>query len=230
MQTAPNARLQVTEHNEYVSRAAYDVSCNRALAQAAGFQGKEMAATNPPQQLHMLWPEERLASPPTVKVPPGYRLRVYEPSDLAPYLKLMSTAGLGEWNTERLEAVVVKVLPNGFFVIEHSASDELVAGAMAMHNPRPLHPHGGELSWVAASPAHAGKGLGTAVCAAVVARLLRAGYERIYLCTDDPRLPALKVYLKLGFIPFLLAPDMPGRWRAVCEKLGRPFTPEKWPA
>ena len=58
-----------------------------------------------------------------------------------------------------------------------------------------------------------------AVCAAVVARFLQAGYERIYLKTDDWRLPAIKVYLQLGFVPFLFTMGMEERWKTVCAKL-----------
>jgi mycothiol synthase len=71
--------------------------------------------------------------------------------------------------------------------------------------------------------------LGTAVCAAATARLLSAGYGRIYLQTDDWRLPALLTYLRLGYVPFLYAADMPSRWQSVCEALGWPYTPEAWP-
>ena len=116
-----------------------------------------------------------------------------------------------------------KCLPDGFFVIEHIQSGRLVATAMAHHQSLPEHPCGGELGWVAGDPAHKGKGLGYAVCAAVVRRLLEIGYRNIFLRTDDPRLPAISVYLKLGFVPFLFAPDMEGRWRDICAKLGTDF-------
>ena len=69
-----------------------------------------------------------------------------------------------------------------------------------------------------------------AVCAAVVRRLLQADYKNIYLKTDGWRLPALSIYLRQGWIPFLFLPDMEERWRDVCAKLDWPFTPEDWPA
>lgn len=72
---------------------------------------------------------------------------------------------------------------------------------MARHWPEELHPQGGVLGWVAGDPALKGKGLGLAVCAAVVARLIGGGYRRIYLSTDDFPLPAVKTCLKLGFPP-----------------------------
>ena len=100
---------------------------------------------------------------------------------------------------------------------------------MANHRPQEIHPFGGELGWVAGHPDHTGKGLGMAVCASVVRRLLQAGYKNIFLNTDDWRLPALSIYLRLGWIPLLYMADMEERWRDVCAKLDWPFNPQDWP-
>jgi mycothiol synthase len=184
--------------------------------------------SQPPQQLHMLWPERLMPAPPEPSLNPDYELRVFRPEDAGAYLALMHGAGFTQFDAEALKKWLDRVLPDGFFVVVYRPTGELAATALAAHNPSPLHPFGGELGWVAGSPAHAGRGLGRAVCAAVVRRFVCAGYRRIYLKTDDLRLPALKVYLGLGFVPFLFADDMPGRWQAICEKLSWPFTPEQW--
>jgi len=181
------------------------------------------------KQLHMLWPERLLHSPPPVVVPAGYALRTLRDEDKPGHLRVMAEAGFDQWNEQALEQWLFRVLPDGFFVVVHRASGQVVATAMATHNPSELHPYGGELGWVAASPQHAGRGLGMTVCAAVTARYLQAGYRRIYLKTDDFRLPAIKTYLKLGYVPFLYAEDMASRWREVCAKLSWPFTPDEWP-
>jgi len=175
-----------------------------------------------PEQLQMVWPEDRIDSPPDLCVPTGYSLRCYADEDEEDYGALMAKAGFDGWDHDRIEAARRSVLPNGFFLIEHPESGAIVATAMAQHNPSELHPYGAELGWVAADPKHAGKGLGMAVCAAVTRRLLQAGYRRIYLKTDDFRLPAIKTYLKLGYQPLLHAEGMLERWQAVCAKLGWP--------
>ena len=182
-------------------------------------------------QLQMLWPEALLGASPEPHVPPDYALRIYDPNlDLEDYLSLVHEAGFTDFDKQRVDGCLNRVLPNGFFVAVHRPTGEIVATAMATHNPKPLHPYGGELGWVAGRPAHAGKGLGTAVCAAVVKRFLSAGYRRIYLLTDDWRLPALKVYLKLGFVPFLFEQGIAARWQAICDSLTWPFTPDAWPS
>ncbi|MGQ9632492.1 MAG: GNAT family N-acetyltransferase [bacterium] len=174
-------------------------------------------------QLQMIWPKDRLNGPPSWSLPEGYTLRTYREGDAGEYIKLMRAAGFASWNESNLEDVLKKCLPGGLFFVVHNGTGAIVATSVAVHNPIEDHPFGGELGWVAADPAHRGRGLGYVVCAAVTKRFLDAGYKDIYLRTDDFRLPAIKTYLKLGWVPFLYAPDMEGRWRAVCEKLGIDF-------
>ena len=101
---------------------------------------------------------------------------------------------------------------------------------MTVHGANEQHPYGGELGYLAGDPEHSGRGLGYAVCCAVLQRYRDAGYRRVYLRTDDFRLAAIKIYLKLGFVPFLFADGMAERWKTVCEELLWTFSPEDWPA
>lgn len=183
----------------------------------------------PRQQLRMIWPRELLHAPPAVSIHPDYDLRPYRPGDEAGWFTLMALAGFGVWDVARLhESTFATILPEGWFFAVHRASGALVASAMSSHAPLLLHPFGGALNWVAGDPAHKGHQLGMTVCAAVTRRLLSAGYQNIYLLTDDWRWPALIIYLKLGYQPFLFAPDMAERWHTICTELGWPFTPDRW--
>jgi predicted dehydrogenase/RimJ/RimL family protein N-acetyltransferase len=171
-------------------------------------------------QLKMIWPADRLRRPPTPVVPEGYALRQYRPADdEAAYLALIAKAKLNLWTHQNIVNNLQHILPGGFFVVIHHATGRLVATALANHRPAPEHPHGGELGWVAADPDHKGRGLGLAVCAAATARLLSAGYTDIRLLTDDFRLPAIKVYLRLGYEPLLYRDGMAERWQKVYEAL-----------
>lgn len=180
------------------------------------------------QQLRMVWPKTKLDQPPTVKAPVGYHLRTYQPGDEPSFFHVMSLAGFEGWDMAKLLPWLQKVLPDGWFLVEHEATNQLVATAMAVHNPSPYYPFGGELGWVAAHPDHTGQRLGQVVCAAVTARLLKGGYTNIYLNTDDERLPAIKTYFNLGYRPVVITTDMTARWEAVCQKLNWPFTPQEW--
>jgi len=182
----------------------------------------------PYTQLQMLWPERLLDAPPIVRLPPGYSLRTYRRGDEPRFFKIMELAGWPGWDDEKLQPWIARIPPGSWFMAVHEGSGEIVTTAMGLHDHSELHPFGGELGWVAGDPAHAGKGLGLAVCAAVTARLLDAGYRDVHLYTEHWRLAALKTYLKLGYVPFLHTPEMPERWRAICALLQWPFTPELW--
>ena len=182
-------------------------------------------AIETPPQLQMVWPAGRPAPSPPSGLPEGYALRLFRAGEEQQHARLMVRAGFAEWSADRLPDVLRRVLPGGFFVIEHLPSGILVATAMATHNPSDLHPRGGELGWVASDPAHRHRGLGLAVCTAATLCFLRCGYQDIYLRTDDWRLPAIKLYLKLGFAPLLFATGMEERWRNVYAKLGVEWNP-----
>ena len=181
-------------------------------------------------QLHMLWPESPLRSPPPFTPPDGLQLRTYRRGDEPALVYLMGRAGFAGWGAARVTECMGRALPDGYFVVAETDTNRIVAATLAAHNPSPLHPSGGELCWVAADPDYRRRGLGYAVCAAATCRLLRAGYRRIYLKTDDFRLPAINLYLRLGYVPFLFEESMAARWEKICDRLERSCTPEAWPA
>jgi predicted dehydrogenase/GNAT superfamily N-acetyltransferase len=173
----------------------------------------------PKAQLKMAWPQDRLDAPPEPTLPAGYVLRGYRDTDKGAYLALMVKVGFEGWDAERLQRTLATVLPDGLFVIEHKATGALAATALCNHSPTDGFPYGGELGWVAGDPAHKGKGLGMAICAAATARFIQAGYRNIYLRTDDWRLPALKIYLKLGYRPVAGDKALHDRWKNVFTTL-----------
>ncbi|MCB0151348.1 MAG: GNAT family N-acetyltransferase [Caldilinea sp.] len=188
-----------------------------------------MAAESEPYlQLQMVWPDHLLDQPPVVRVAPGYHLRTYRPGDEPRFYEVMALAGWPGWDDERLRPWIARIPPGSWFMAVHTASDTIVATAMGLHDHSDDHPFGGELGWVAADPAHTGQGLGLAVSAAVTVRLLAAGYRNVHLYTEHWRLAAIKSYFKLGYVPFLYAPEMAQRWRALSLELGWPYTPEAW--
>ena len=179
-------------------------------------------------QLRMVWPEHLLDDPPCVQLPPGCSIRTYQRGDEPRFFRLMELAGWEGWDYDVLQPSLAKILPDGWFMAIHDSSNEIVATAMALHNYTGRYPFWGDLGWLASDPAHAGKGLGLAVSSAVTCRLINAGYRNIQLFTEDYRLPALKTYLRLGYLPSLYAPAMAKRWRAVCAKLQWPYAPDEW--
>ena len=181
-------------------------------------------------QLQMIWPASKwnaVIIPPLV---PGYLLRTARLDEEQAINEILLASGFSDWTSETYQQWFDKVIPDGLWLIEHAASGQAVCCTWACHRRMKRHPYGGELGWVGCRPEHTGKGLAAVTCAAVVRRFRQAGYRCIYLQTDDQRLPALKTYLKLGWIPNVMEtePDMPGRWQAVCEKLGWTCNLEGW--
>ena len=166
------------------------------------------------------WPREAATRPPVRPLPEGYALCTFRLGDAAEHLRLMHTAGFAEWGEKELADAIEKSLPDGFLVIRHIQTDRIAASAIAQRVPLDGFIEGGELNWVAADPEHRGKGLGYAVCAAATRRFIESGRQWVCLRTDDFRLAAIKVYLGLGYVPYLFAPDMRARWRRVCASLG----------
>jgi mycothiol synthase len=181
----------------------------------------------------LLWPRARLANPPVIRLPEGYELRTYRSGDDDAWLSIQNLADPeipgGDFG-EVLMKYHATLLPGGLFFAIDRAGGQAVATAGAIHNTRDgMFAFGGELGWVATIPSHQSKGLGNAVSAAAVGRLISAGYESIRVGTQDHRLPAIKLYLRMGFVPYLYAADMAERWRAACTAVNWPFTPQEWP-
>ena len=170
-----------------------------------------------PEQLQMIWPKDRLNSPPIWTVPDGYTLRTFKPGDEVGYIRVMKLAGFKSWSQNNIIETLKWTVPNGLLFIVHNATKQIVATAAALHRNHKR----GEFGWLAGDFVHNGKGSGYIVSAAVVICFIDTGYRDIYLRTDDFRIPAIKTYLKLGFEPLFIAPDMEKRWQAIRKGLGK---------
>jgi mycothiol synthase len=180
--------------------------------------------------MYMVWPVNRLPSPPAAVVPSGYAVRRCGAQDLST-VRTFIDADL-PLTDAAWESFLDRVVPGGAFLIAHAESGEPAATASAVHNPRATRyyfPFGGEVGYLVAAPGHRGRGLGRAVVALVVARLLEAGYRHIFVGVQGWRLAAVKCYLSLGFVPLLHAEGLLPRWHRVCEQIGWPVQDPDWP-
>ena len=151
-------------------------------------------------QVHLIWPVERLSSPPPVYVPEGYILRLYRPGDEPFFFEVMEQAGWPGWNEKRLRPWQERLLQDGWFMVVHLESERLVATAMALQDCEEFGEPGGEIGWVACVPSHRRRGLGTAVTVAALRRLLAEGFRYVHLYTEPWRTGALAMYRRLGFV------------------------------
>ena len=150
------------------------------------------------------------------RVPEGYVLRGYRPGDEDGWSELLVLAGFTEWNRARVdEKLRAEGRREGSRVV--SLGERIAASTFASRRDAPVP--AGELDFVASHPDHRNRGLGRAVCASVVRFFSERGYDSVVLFTDDDRLPAISLYLSLGFVPQMTRDDMASRWEAVTEKL-----------
>ena len=179
-------------------------------------------------QLHMIWPSSRPVESIELDTASGYRIRTYCPGDEAAFLSLMPTMDFDPWDEEKLHYNMSRIIPDGWFFAVETESENVVGTAMCFHNYTTNAPFTGDVGWLACDPDHRGHGLGYSLTACVTARFLSAGYERIQLHTEHYRLPAIRIYLNLGYLPVLYSQEMHSLWQEVCEQIRWDFMPDAW--
>lgn len=167
------------------------------------------------QQLHMRWnprPVEPLAAP------DGYTLRTYRPGDAAGFVAVNTAITGTPWTVEQFEENMLGqegIRPEGiFFAVD--ALGNIVGTTTGWVREGGI----GYLHMVSVDPGCRGKKLGELLIGAALDYMAKQGCPYVVLNTDDFRLPAIHLYLKLGFVPVLNGADMEDRWRAILKQLG----------
>ncbi|MFH0921737.1 MAG: GNAT family N-acetyltransferase [Fibrobacterota bacterium] len=123
------------------------------------------------------------------------------------------------WTQEEVDAKLLKA-PDVPETVVVTATDGSVA-ATASLQVNAVHPGMAVLHWVASHPNHRGKQLGSIVTLAVLYAGRNRGMKGSFLLTDDFRLPAIRTYLKLGYLPVTRSdPALETRWDQVYASLG----------
>lgn len=156
----------------------------------------------------------------------GYQMRNAVPEDRHSYNQTFRTA-FDE--PSPFADLMRKRLRNGFLVVEHLPTGTVVAASTAAVYPKAQYPDGYSLQWVVAHSSHLRTGSGRATVAAATQVLAESAPSYSYLSTDDFRLPAISIYLKLGWKPLLFRDGQAERWSNVFEKLGKRFIEKELP-
>ena len=185
---------------------------------AKGLLGLGRKGNDKPQLL-MWYPHSD--SPPVGRTKEGYELRSYRDGDESAWAELLNDGGdLGIWTVARIEQELLKaLLPGGQFFA--TMEETLIAGA-GLYDGEKRGAACWEIGWVVTDPRHRGLGLARQVTAAAVAAALSQPPRPIFLMTDDFRIAAVKLYLKMGFAPDFDHDSYPHRW----SRLGRELGPE----
>ena len=188
-----------------------------------------MAENKEKPQLHMVWPLDKLGEFVDPKLAPQFSIRTFQAGDEDSFLSLLAEADFDPWDDEKLRYNMARIIPDGWFFAVEAASERIVGTAMCLHNYSGNTPFTGDLGWLACDPLHRGHGLGYSLTAHVTNRFSNAGYARIQLHTEHYRLPALRTYLKLGYLPCISSSAAYDLWKEVCKQTSWEFTPDRWP-
>lgn len=149
-------------------------------------------------------------------LPKGYELKIATVQDAKEIATLLKTAYSPFWTAFRAKYILLDAedVKRTYIVM---FQNKPIATASARIAPG-LYSGSGYVHWVAVHPKHQGKGLGYIVSLAVLQHLKDIGCKDAVLQTDPSRLPAVKLYLKLGFLPEYVYPSQKNLWEKVLNK------------
>jgi mycothiol synthase len=149
----------------------------------------------------------------------GFVLREAVAGDAEGIARVLREAFAEPWPTEmaRRELLDHPQVPVTFVV---ERDKEIIATASYQIQSEP-DPEAGWLHWVGVLPSAQGLGLGEIVCRRVLVEAKERQRTGLFLTTDDPRLPAIRTYFKLGFEADCCHASHLGRWEAVRGLLGK---------
>jgi mycothiol synthase len=151
-----------------------------------------------------------------LEIPDGFELRTFRVGDEVQWANLM-TGAIGVWDEESTARLFLGdpgVRDHGIFLL--ATGDECIATATDKLLPEL---DVGYLHMVAVAPPCRGRGLGRCISLAALLHMRGRGCQQAVLDTDDFRLPAIRTYLGLGFVPEMVGADHAERWRTIFAEI-----------
>jgi mycothiol synthase len=169
------------------------------------------------KQLSMVIDADTVRGLSSTKLSDEYTLRGYEPGDEDTWIPLVNMGQFSSvWDVAKFEAYLGQhERKEGSRVVVNSQGVVAATFASVQEHERNM----GRLDFVVSHPDQRGQGLGRVVCTEVSRYLVDRGYTKIILFTDDWRLPAIGLYLSMGFEPLMAHDDMQERWDTVLKTL-----------
>ena len=170
-----------------------------------------------PKQLTMVIEAEKVRLVSDKPLPDGFSLRGYKHGDENSWISLLNCGDFdSQWDSERFQEYMTQdERLEGSSVI---LKDEIIVAA-TFASVQDSSKQVGRVDFVVSHPDFRGLGLGKVVLIEVLRFLRKKNYKTIMLYTDDWRIPALGMYLSLGFEPEITRHDMPGRWDKIKNTL-----------
>lgn len=154
----------------------------------------------------------------------GYHIRAYQQSDEVHWAQIMDAAFVNKGRTAQDTYLEVISQPNfdpgAFcFALHEDVPIGTACAWKKYHRNTPV----GYIDMVAVLPEHTGHKLGKWMALFLLHYLKHQNFQCVMLDTDDFRLPAIKNYLNLGFVPAYVGANHAQRWQHIFEKLGIPY-------
>lgn len=179
------------------------------------------------KQLSMCFQADEVKNLPDTEVPMAYDVRAFQPGDESSWAKTLNLCGFTTWDVEKVRQYLEEPerLEGSILVVYLGEVIAATFASRASNRGKPSSPlsddpsHEGVVDYVVTHPKHQGQGLGRATIARVTKFLVDRGCKIVSLTTDEWRLPAIHIYLSLGFKPVMNGKKMPARWETVFNKL-----------
>lgn len=170
-----------------------------------------------PKQLTMVIDAEKVRLISDKFLPEGFLLRPYKHGDEKSWIALLNCGDFdSQWDSQRFQEYMAQdERAEGSRVI---LKDEMIVAA-TFASVQDSSKKVGRVDFVVSHPDFRGLGLGKVVLIEVLRCLGNKNYKTIMLYTDDWRIPALGMYLSLGFEPEITRDDMPARWDKIKNTL-----------
>ena len=173
------------------------------------------------RQLRMVRPH--LKDLPKLEIPNGYGLRTYREGDEVHWANIISDSFGGRERTAQDTQNEITgrdvFVADGLYFVTHQ---DVPVGTACAWRQSIDETDVGYVHMVGVLGEHTGHKLGKWVSLAVLYYFRDHGFTCSMLDTDDFRIPAVKTYLNLGFIPVYVDDTQPKRWEEILEKLELP--------
>lgn len=152
-------------------------------------------------------------------VPSGYQIRTYQKGDAQSWVEIIKSSFGANYNVKLDEILYSQEFdPKSLFFATYQ--DQPVGTVYAWL----LFSEGHKVGYIhmlSVLPEHQGKKIGRLLILWALYYFKNRNVQEVIVDTDDIRLPAIRLYLDLGFEPVYLEQSHKRRWKTIFEKLDK---------
>lgn len=159
-------------------------------------------------------------------LPEGYYFKFYTPGDENRWVEIELAAG-GFENKQKAEEMFARDFVEHLDILEErqlylcSSEGELVGTTTAWMTENFEEGIHGLIHWVAIKPEHQAKRLGRPLLSAAL-KLMRNWHTKAFLSTNTECVRAVRVYLDMGFVPYIIDEDGKKAWQKMANLVHHP--------